>query len=82
MEHFEREHSRFLAESATLLELILRKYSLGVEVDRDDDYEPSLEVQSKKKRARIDVDIARQERRMTCGANIAVKNVLSFLQLK
>ena len=81
VEHFESEHSRFLAESATLLELALWRHSLNGEVDHDNDMELSLEVQSQK-RARIDVDSARQERRMTCGANIVVKSVLSFLQLK
>ena len=79
VEHFEKEHNRFLAESAIILELALWRHGLNGEADHD--YEPSLEVQSKK-RARIDVDNARQERRMTCGANIVVKNVLSFLQLK
>ena len=79
VEHFEKEHNRLLAESAAILELTLWRHSL--EVGHDNESSLDLDAQSRK-RARIDIDNARQERRMTCGANIVVKSVLSFLQLK
>jgi hypothetical protein len=79
VKHFTNEHNRSLEESAALLELSLWRDNLKGEIDHGSD--SSVEAKPKK-RARIDVDCARQERRMTCGANIVIKNVLPFLQLK
>ena len=79
VKHFTNEHNRSLEESAALLELSLWRDNLNGEKIHDS--KCSLDAKPNK-RARIDVDSARQERRMTCGANIVVKNVLPFLQLK
>jgi len=60
-----------------LLELALWKAKL------DDDNEggnDSLEAPTKK--VKVDVGRARKERRVTSGANIVIKNVLPFLELK
>eukprot|EP00984_Skeletonema_dohrnii_P037411 scaffold39458_cov172-Skeletonema_dohrnii-CCMP3373.AAC.1 len=83
VEHFTKEHNSALEESATILELSLWRDNLNGETNHCSDSSLNLEAKPNK-RARIDVDSdsARQERRMTCGANIVVKNVLPFLQLK
>ncbi len=80
VKHFTNEHNRSLGESAALLELSLWRDSLKVEIDHDLEVEASLEAKPKK-RPKIDVYGARQERRMTCGADVVIKNVLPFLQL-
>ncbi len=80
VQHFTNEHNNSLEECATLLELALWRDHLNDEPD-DNDSESSLEAKPKKK-ARIDSNSARKERRMTCGANVVIKNVLPFLQLK
>jgi len=73
MDHYKEEHHRYVKEATTLLELALWKSKL-VEI------ECSLEPEAKK--AKIDADNARMERRVTSGAGIVIKNVLPFLQLK
>jgi len=82
LQHFTNEHNNSLEECATLLELALWRDNLNDE-QGDTDNESSQEAKPKKK-ARIDADVAvaRKERRMTCGANVVIKNVLPFLQLK
>ena len=62
----------------TLLELALWKAKLLYGEGKC-----NLEEEGKKsKKAKIDVDSARKEHRVTCGANIVIKNVLPFLALK
>jgi hypothetical protein len=73
MDHYKEEHHRYVKEATTLLELALWKSKL-VEI------ECSLEPEAKK--AKIDADNARMERRVTSGAGTVIKNVLPFLQLK
>jgi hypothetical protein len=61
-------------EAMTLLELALWKAKL---------LEGDLKEGGKKaKKARIDDVSARKDHRVTCGANIVIKNVLPFLALK
>jgi hypothetical protein len=59
-----------LKEDMTQLELAVWKANL------DDKKE-----EAQAKRAKIDVEMARKERRITSGASIVIKNVLPFLQL-
>jgi len=81
VEHFTNEHNNLLKESAILLELSLWQGNL-VEIDHDMEEEASLELEAKpRKKAKTDFNGVRQERRMTCGADVVIKNVLSFLQL-
>lgn len=78
MEHYKAEHYHCLREAAAQLELALwsiNLFSLG-ESDDDDD---SLEFKGRK--ATTDIECARQERRVTCGANVVIENVLPFLVL-
>jgi len=77
MEHYKAEHHNLLKEATTLLELALWKAKL-----RQDEEKDSFDFDTTKpKIARIDVGNARQEARVTCGADIIVKDVLPFLKL-
>eukprot|EP00985_Skeletonema_marinoi_P003271 scaffold1368_cov72-Skeletonema_marinoi.AAC.3 len=75
MEHYKAEHYRLLKEDMTLLELAIWKAKL----DEKDDDNSNQKVQAKK--AKIDVESARKERRITSGADIIISNVLPFLKL-
>ena len=75
MDHYKAEHCRYVREGITLLELALWKAKLG---ERED----NCEAEGKTKNARIDTHEARKVRRITCGADIVIKNVLPFLQLE
>ena len=57
-----------------LLELALWKAKLGEKEDSS--------AEGRTKKAKIDVESVRKERRITCGADMVIKNVLPFLQLK
>ena len=74
MEHYKAEHNRLLKEHMTQLELALWKANL----DEKEDYTTS-KVQAK--RAKIDEESAREEKRITSGADTIIKNVLPFLKL-
>ena len=71
--HFKTEHRNLLKEAMTLLELALWKAKLDV------DGEEECSLESKTKRRKIDDEGIRKECRVTCGANIIIKNVLPFL---
>ena len=73
MDHYKAEHYRYVKEGTTLLELALWKAKL-------DEKEESSE-EGKAKKAKVDAESARKERRITCGADTVIKNVLPFLQL-
>jgi len=73
--HYKAEHYRLLKEDMTLLELAIWKAKL----DEKEDDNSNQKVQAKK--AKIDVDSARKQRRITSGADIIIRNVLPFLKL-
>lgn len=73
MDRYKAEHIRLLKEHMTQLELAIWKAKL-------DEKEESSSLQQTK-RAKIDVEIMRKEKRITSGANIIIKNVLPFLKL-
>jgi hypothetical protein len=75
IERYKTLHNTLLKEATTLLELALWKAKL----DGDKSEDNPLKVKTKE--VKIDIDCARQERRITCGASIIIKNVLPFLQL-
>ena len=78
MEHYKVEHKMLLKEAMTLLELALWKAKLLNEEGRK-----CKDAEEKKpKKAKIDVNSAKKEHRVTCGANIVIKNVLPFLALE
>ncbi len=70
--HYKADHRNLLKEAMALLELALWKAKLDANGE-----ECSLE--SKTKRRKIDDEDIRKESRVTCGANIIIKNVLPFL---
>ena len=74
MDHYKTEHCRYVKEGITLLELALWNAKLCEKEDSP------AERQTKK--AKVDGASARKERRVTCGADIVIKNVLPFLQLE
>eukprot|EP00985_Skeletonema_marinoi_P013809 scaffold6903_cov119-Skeletonema_marinoi.AAC.1 len=75
-DHYKAEHIRLLKEATTLLELALWKAKI-------DEKEEKGHVEGMKaKRAKIDIQSERNERRITSGASIVIKNVLPFLELK
>ena len=74
MDNYKAEHCRNVKEGMTLLELALWKAKL------DENEEHAAERRTKK--AKVDVEIAREERRIKCGADMVIKNVLPFLQLE
>ena len=64
-----------LNEDMTQLELAIWKAKL----DEKEDDNSNQKVQAKK--AKIDVESARKERRIKSGADIIIRNVVPFLQL-
>ena len=75
-EDYRTRHFIVVKEAMTLLELALWKAKVDGSRKEDSLKEP------KTKRAKIDFDSSRQELRVTCGANIIIKNVLPFLQFE
>ncbi len=75
MDHYKAEHYRHVKEGTTLLELALWKTKLCEKEDN------SGKVSSRKK-AKVDAQSYRREKRITCGADMVIKNVLPFLQLE
>ena len=67
VEHYKSEHYALLKEFTTLLELALWKAKLDEMIKSD---QPAKKA------------TARQEKRITSGANIVIKNVLPFLKLE
>ena len=70
MDHYKAEHCRYVKEGITLLELALWKAKLCEEEDKCEE--------GKTKKAS---ESARKEKRITCGADVVIKNVIPFLQL-
>ena len=75
MDHYNAEHHRYVKEGMTLLELALWKAKL---VEKEE----YATEEGKTKKAKVDAESTRRERRITCGADMVIKNVLPFLRLK
>jgi hypothetical protein len=73
MAHFRNEHHVLLKEATKLLELAVWKAKLDEKED--------CSIEGRAKKAKIDTAGAREERRITSGANIVIRNILPFLQL-
>ena len=74
MDHYKAEHNRYVKEGITLLELALWKAKLGGKEDNCGE--------GKAKKAKVDAESYRRNKRITCGADIVIKNVLPFLKLE
>ncbi len=79
IEHFKAEHYALLKEDITQLELAI--WNAKLDEKEGDDSSSYLKLQHTKK-AKIDVESMRKERRITSGASIVIKNVLPFLKLE
>ena len=66
-----------LKEFTTLLELALWKVKLDEEFGFEEALSKEVSESNTAKKAKIDMKAARQEQRITSGANIVIKNVLS-----
>ena len=75
LEHYKVEHNRLLKEDMTQLELALWKAKL-------DEKEEDSQLKLQAKRAKVDVESMRREKRIMSGASIVIKNVLPFLKLE
>ena len=76
MDHYKAEHNRYVKEGITLLELALWKAKLGEQEETSVD-----SAEGKTKKAKVDAESTRKRKRITCGADMVIKNVLPFLQL-
>ena len=74
MDHYKAEHYRYVRDGITLLELALWKAKLCEKED--------FCWEGRTKKVKIDTGSVRKERRITCGADMVIKNVLPFLQLE
>ena len=72
LEHYTAEQNRLLKEHMTLLELTVWKAKLC-------DKEDYSTLKGGAKRAKIDEESSRKDKRITSGADIIIKNVLPFL---
>eukprot|EP00985_Skeletonema_marinoi_P018474 scaffold10319_cov72-Skeletonema_marinoi.AAC.1 len=75
MDQYKAEHHRYVKEAVTLLELALWKAKLA-EKDKN-----SAEGRTKTANI-IDAESVRKVKRITCGADTVIKNILPFLQLE
>ena len=75
------EHKQ-LMEAISLLELALWKRKLDECKEEVVEVEEALGVKPPAKKSKIDVATDRQEKRITSGASIVIKNVLPFLSLE
>ena len=71
MDHYKAAHCMYVKEGITLLELALWKAKLGEKEDHSEEGTPRRTVKA-----------ARRNKRITCGADMVIKNVLPFLQLE
>jgi len=72
--NFKSEHYRYVKEGINLLELALWKAKLGEAKEYVEE--------GKTKKAKVDAESARKGKRITCGADTVIKNVLPFLKLE
>lgn len=73
VDHYKAKHYRYVKEGMTLLELALWKVKL------DEKEEKCGEGRTKK--IKVDAESSRRDKRIACGADVVIKNVLPFLRL-
>mmetsp|Transcript_32028 Transcript_32028/g.64673 ORF Transcript_32028/g.64673 Transcript_32028/m.64673 type:complete len:82 (+) Transcript_32028:1-246(+) len=74
IDHYKVEHLRYVKEALTVLELALWKAKLG---EKEENF-----AEGGTKKAKLDIESVRKEKRITCGADMVIKNVLPFLKLE
>ena len=78
MDRYKAEHYRCVKEGTTLLELELTLWK--AKLGENEEQHAAMERRTKK--VKVDAESARKEKRIKCGAEIVIKNVLSFLRLE
>eukprot|EP00985_Skeletonema_marinoi_P018433 scaffold10302_cov80-Skeletonema_marinoi.AAC.2 len=73
MDHYKAEHHRYVKEAVTQLELALWKAKLD---------EKEENAEGKTKKVKLDSESVRKEKRITCGADTVIRNILPYLQLE
>ncbi len=81
IEHYKSEHYALLKKFTTLLELALWKIKLDEEFGEAFNHENEVDT-TNNTAAKISIQTVRQEKRITSGANVVIKNVLPFLKLE
>jgi len=74
MEYYKAEHHRYVKEAVTLLELALWNVKLG---EREENA-----AAGRSKKVKLDAESARKEKRVTCGADTVIRNIIPFLKLQ
>eukprot|EP00985_Skeletonema_marinoi_P016273 scaffold8685_cov82-Skeletonema_marinoi.AAC.2 len=75
MDHYKAAHHRYVKQAVTLLELALWKAKL-------DDKDENGAAEGRTKKVKLDAESVRKEKRVTCGADVVIRNVLPFLKLE
>eukprot|EP00985_Skeletonema_marinoi_P013404 scaffold6632_cov96-Skeletonema_marinoi.AAC.1 len=75
MDHYKAEHHRYVKEALTLLELAVWKAKLA-------EKEANSATRKTKTANIIDAESVRKEKRVTCGADLVIRNILPFLKLE
>jgi hypothetical protein len=74
LDHYKVQHCRYVKEGITLLDLALWKAKLGEQEEYAEE--------GQQMKAKVDAECSRKDKRITCGADMVIKNVLPFLQLE
>eukprot|EP00985_Skeletonema_marinoi_P008115 scaffold3618_cov121-Skeletonema_marinoi.AAC.3 len=74
IDHYKAAHHRYVKQALTLLELALWKVKLG---EREENG-----AAGRSKKVKLDAKSVRKEKRVSCGADTVIKNVLPFLKLE
>ena len=74
MDHYKAQHCSYVWEGTALLELALWKAKLGEQEEYAEE--------GQRKKAKVDAECSRKDKRIICGADMVIKNVLPFLQLE
>ena len=74
MDHYKAEHHRYVKEAVNLLELAFWKAKLA---EKDE-----TAAAGRTNKVKLDAESARKEKRVTCGADLVIRNILPFLKLE
>eukprot|EP00984_Skeletonema_dohrnii_P033207 scaffold28969_cov82-Skeletonema_dohrnii-CCMP3373.AAC.1 len=75
IDHYKAAHHRYVKEAISLLELALWKAKL-------DEKDENGAAEGRTKKVKLDAESVRKVKRVTCGADTVIRNVLPFLKLE
>jgi hypothetical protein len=83
IDHYKAEHRALLREATALLELAVWKAKLaGITAEDDKKCSQVSAAANTVNNAKIDIEEAKKEARITSGADIIIKNVLPYLKME